>query len=67
MLELLSQPTLKSSQPLSRDKISKAVLDRRPDYSKGLGWGPGQSLKRLFAVLRLHHMSKRDMPGRLLN
>ncbi|KAA0065474.1 hypothetical protein E5676_scaffold76G00190 [Cucumis melo var. makuwa] len=22
------------------DKISKAVLDRRSGYSKGLGWGP---------------------------
>ncbi|KAA0047493.1 cytochrome P450 CYP82D47-like [Cucumis melo var. makuwa] len=39
-LELQSQPTLESSQPLLRDKICEMVLDRRLGYSKGLGWGP---------------------------
>ncbi|KAA0059127.1 gamma-aminobutyrate transaminase POP2 [Cucumis melo var. makuwa] len=33
------QPTLEGSQPLSRDEICETVLDRRPRYSKDLGWG----------------------------
>ncbi|KAA0063214.1 CACTA en-spm transposon protein [Cucumis melo var. makuwa] len=40
MLELQSQPTPKGSQPFSEDEICDQVLGRRPDYSKGLGWGP---------------------------
>ncbi|TYK00236.1 CACTA en-spm transposon protein [Cucumis melo var. makuwa] len=40
MLELQSQPTSEGSQPLSEDEICDQVLDRRPGYSKGLGWGP---------------------------
>ncbi|KAA0063909.1 CACTA en-spm transposon protein [Cucumis melo var. makuwa] len=39
MLELQSQPTPEGSQPLSEDEICDQVLDRRPDYSKGLCWG----------------------------
>ncbi|KAA0066543.1 CACTA en-spm transposon protein [Cucumis melo var. makuwa] len=40
MLELQSQPTSEGSQSLSKDEICDQVLDRRPGYSKGLGWGP---------------------------
>ena len=39
MLELQSQPTLEGSQPFFRDEICETVLGRRPDYSKGIGWG----------------------------
>ncbi|KAA0042951.1 CACTA en-spm transposon protein [Cucumis melo var. makuwa] len=35
-----SQPTLKGSQPLSRDEICEIDFGRQPSYSKGLGWGP---------------------------
>ncbi|TYK23718.1 CACTA en-spm transposon protein [Cucumis melo var. makuwa] len=57
---------LEDSQPLSKDKICEAVLGRRSDYSKGLGWVPGQSPERLLEVLHLHHMSKRCMPRKLV-
>ncbi|TYK11144.1 zinc finger protein ZPR1-like protein [Cucumis melo var. makuwa] len=40
MLELQSKPTPEGSQPLLEDDICDQVLGRRPDYSKGLGWGP---------------------------
>ncbi|KAA0035014.1 CACTA en-spm transposon protein [Cucumis melo var. makuwa] len=42
MLEFQSQPTLKGSQPLSKDEICNQVLGRRLGYSKGLGWDPSQ-------------------------
>ncbi|KAA0059529.1 uncharacterized protein E6C27_scaffold518G00410 [Cucumis melo var. makuwa] len=31
---------VEGSQPLSKDEMCDQVLGRRPDYSKGLGWGP---------------------------
>ncbi|KAA0063006.1 CACTA en-spm transposon protein [Cucumis melo var. makuwa] len=34
------------SQPLSVDEICETVLGRRPDYSKGLGWGPKSKAAR---------------------
>ncbi|KAA0049657.1 zinc finger protein ZPR1-like protein [Cucumis melo var. makuwa] len=34
------------SQPLSEDEICDQVLGRRPDYSKGLGWGPKPKARR---------------------
>ncbi|KAA0046545.1 Transposase, Ptta/En/Spm, plant [Cucumis melo var. makuwa] len=37
---LLSQSTLEGSQSLFGDEICDQVLDRRPGYSNGLGWGP---------------------------
>ncbi|KAA0065696.1 CACTA en-spm transposon protein [Cucumis melo var. makuwa] len=37
MLELQSQPTPEGTQPLFGDEICKTVLDRRSNYSKGLG------------------------------
>uniref|UniRef100_A0A9I9E6W7 CACTA en-spm transposon protein n=1 Tax=Cucumis melo TaxID=3656 RepID=A0A9I9E6W7_CUCME len=46
MLELQSQPTLEGSQPLFEDEICDQVLGRRPDYSKGLGWGPKPKARR---------------------
>ncbi|KAA0043334.1 CACTA en-spm transposon protein [Cucumis melo var. makuwa] len=46
MLELQSQPTLESSQPLSEDEICDQVLGRRLGYSKGLGWGPKPKARR---------------------
>ncbi|TYK08940.1 CACTA en-spm transposon protein [Cucumis melo var. makuwa] len=46
MLELQSQPTPEGSQPLSEDEICDQVLGRRPDYSKGLGWGPKPKARR---------------------
>ena len=39
MLELQSWPTSQGSQPLFEDDICKIVLDKRPGYSKGFGWG----------------------------
>ncbi|KAA0033296.1 CACTA en-spm transposon protein [Cucumis melo var. makuwa] len=46
ILELQSQPTPEGSQPLSEDEICDQVLGRRPDYSKGLGWGPKPKARR---------------------
>ena len=47
MLEHQSYPTPESFQPLLGDKIYEIVLDRRPDYSEGLSWGPkAKSRKR---------------------
>uniref|UniRef100_A0A9I9ED39 CACTA en-spm transposon protein n=1 Tax=Cucumis melo TaxID=3656 RepID=A0A9I9ED39_CUCME len=46
MLELQSQSTPEGSQPLSEDEICDQVLGRRPDYSKGLGWGPKPKARR---------------------
>ncbi|KAA0051760.1 CACTA en-spm transposon protein [Cucumis melo var. makuwa] len=46
MLELQSQPIPEGSQPLSEDEICDQVLGRRPDYSKGLGWGPKPKARR---------------------
>ncbi|TYK08670.1 uncharacterized protein E5676_scaffold118G00140 [Cucumis melo var. makuwa] len=40
MLELQSEHTPKSLQPLSGDEICETMLGRQPSYSKGLGWGP---------------------------
>ncbi|KAA0026083.1 CACTA en-spm transposon protein [Cucumis melo var. makuwa] len=40
MLELQSQPTPEDTQPLLGNEVCKTMLDRRPDYSKGIGWGP---------------------------
>ncbi|TYK24203.1 CACTA en-spm transposon protein [Cucumis melo var. makuwa] len=39
-LRSLLESTILGSQPLSVNKIFKTILDRRPDYSKGLRWGP---------------------------
>ncbi|KAA0056292.1 CACTA en-spm transposon protein [Cucumis melo var. makuwa] len=41
-----AHPTPESSQPLSKDEICDQVLGRRPDYSKGLGWGPKPKARR---------------------
>ncbi|KAA0054699.1 zinc finger protein ZPR1-like protein [Cucumis melo var. makuwa] len=46
MLELQPQPTLEGSQSLSGDEICNQVLGRRPDYSKGLGWGPKSKARK---------------------
>ncbi|KAA0055996.1 CACTA en-spm transposon protein [Cucumis melo var. makuwa] len=39
-------PTLEGSQQLSKDEICDQVLGRRPDYLKGLGWGPKPKARR---------------------
>ncbi|TYK12159.1 CACTA en-spm transposon protein [Cucumis melo var. makuwa] len=46
MLELQSQLTSEGSEPLSEDEMCDQVLGRRPDYSKGLGWGPKPKARR---------------------
>ncbi|KAA0037957.1 uncharacterized protein E6C27_scaffold36G001380 [Cucumis melo var. makuwa] len=40
MMQLQFQPTLKGSQPLSRDEICEIVLGIRSGYSEGLDWRP---------------------------
>ncbi|KAA0060035.1 CACTA en-spm transposon protein [Cucumis melo var. makuwa] len=35
-----AHPTLEGSQPLSENEICDQMLGRRPDYLKGLSWGP---------------------------
>ncbi|KAA0062540.1 uncharacterized protein E6C27_scaffold79G00130 [Cucumis melo var. makuwa] len=52
MLELKSQPTPESSQPLSKDEICKTILGMRPDYSKGLGYGPKLKSRKTTASKR---------------
>ncbi|TYK28759.1 uncharacterized protein E5676_scaffold403G001140 [Cucumis melo var. makuwa] len=52
MLELRSQPTPESSQPLSKDEICKTILGMRPDYSKGLGYGPKLKSRKTTASKR---------------
>ncbi|KAA0067697.1 CACTA en-spm transposon protein [Cucumis melo var. makuwa] len=42
-----SKPTLEGSQPFSGDEICDQVLGRRPDYSKGLGWGPKPKARKM--------------------
>ncbi|KAA0061298.1 CACTA en-spm transposon protein [Cucumis melo var. makuwa] len=50
MLELQSQPTPEGNQPLSGHEICDQVLDRRPGYSKGLGWGPKPKVRRTMSA-----------------
>ncbi|KAA0046169.1 CACTA en-spm transposon protein [Cucumis melo var. makuwa] len=50
ILELQSQPTTKGSQPLSEDELCNHVLGRRPDYSKGLGWGPKPKARKMMTA-----------------
>ncbi|KAA0053399.1 CACTA en-spm transposon protein [Cucumis melo var. makuwa] len=45
-----SQSTPEGSQPLSRDEICDRVLGRRPNYSKGLGWGPKPKARKMMSA-----------------
>ncbi|TYK01409.1 CACTA en-spm transposon protein [Cucumis melo var. makuwa] len=45
-----SQPTPEGSQPLSEDEIYDQMLDRRPCYSKGLGWGPKPKARKIMSA-----------------
>uniref|UniRef100_A0A9I9E602 Uncharacterized protein n=1 Tax=Cucumis melo TaxID=3656 RepID=A0A9I9E602_CUCME len=42
--------TLEGNRSLSRDEICETVLDRRPDYSKGLGSGPKPKVRKTMSA-----------------